>query len=308
MAISPSRLKKSILAASAAVGLVLGGSAFAQGASELNTTWGGYVVCVDKTTGDMNLRWAETCPVGSTTKVFGARGMRGFTGATGATGATGPAGADGIDGINGTNGVDGAPGANGTNGLDGAPGSNGTNGVDGMVGPQGPAGADATQDFIFFNADDFAGPAVQEVYTAGYRRDVLVLPPGTNTASLAPLVIPTTWKSFTYLKMEVFYRTTSDASTQIAFWVGLEGRDSGATPDSASSVPLDSTPDGTSGIQVATRNIFATMGSFATSPFFELYVERSGSSDSNTGDIQVLGVKLSPITNLCPANFNRAAC
>lgn len=290
---SASRLKKSILASAAAVGLVLGGSAFAQGASELNTSWGGYVVCIDKISGDMKLRWDETCPAGYTTKLFGARGLRGFTGETGATGATGAAGANGVDGTNGTN---------------------GTNGVDGAVGPAGPAGIDATQESIWVPASQFvdsvaASKVIRPVQS--YNHEVLDLPSGFNFTYAAPIVLPSTWSDKTSLKAVIYYMTDDDNASTWTLEAAVDGYKYGDALRYDRNGEFIIAPDSTvapGGLQMAEVNLFVVNNPEQGGELFTLDIGRWSTAENLNAHIYVLGVKLSPISNVCPANFTKAVC
>jgi Collagen triple helix repeat (20 copies) len=72
----------------------------------------------------------------------GSNGANGPNGANGANGAEGAKGTNGINGANGLNGAEGAKGTNGSNGANGANGPNGANGVDGTNGTDGANGTD----------------------------------------------------------------------------------------------------------------------------------------------------------------------
>ena len=81
--------------------LIVGGVG-AQAAGLLNTSSGGYLVCVDSKTKVVTHPGTKKCPRGSKKLVLGAQGIPGVKGLTGATGATGAAGATGATGAAGS--------------------------------------------------------------------------------------------------------------------------------------------------------------------------------------------------------------
>jgi len=149
--------------------LIVGGVG-AQAAGLLNTSSGGYLVCVNSKTKIVTHPGTSTCPKGSKKLVLGAQGVAGADGVTGAAGLSGKDGAAGKDGKTLWNGVKdpestwGAPGdmfINATSkvlfgpknldgswpagvamvGAQGATGLTGATGVAGPSGPQGPGGS-----------------------------------------------------------------------------------------------------------------------------------------------------------------------
>ena len=88
------------------------GGVGAQATGLLNTSSGGYLVCVNSKTKVVTHPGTSSCPKGSKKLVLGAQGAAGAIGLTGATGAQGPGGASGGSGPAGATG---AAGANGTN-------------------------------------------------------------------------------------------------------------------------------------------------------------------------------------------------
>ena len=158
--------------------LIVGGVG-AQATGLLNTSSGGYLVCVKSTTKVVTHPGTSSCPKGSKKLVLGAQGAAGTNGLTGATGLSGRDGSDGKDGKTLWNGVKdpestwGAPGdmfinsvtktlfgpkdvttgwpagvsmvgPAGAAGPAGATGAQGPGGASGGSGPAGPAGANGT--------------------------------------------------------------------------------------------------------------------------------------------------------------------
>ncbi len=145
--------------------LIVGGVG-AQAAGLLNTSSGGYLVCVNSKTKVVTHPGTSSCPKGSKKLVLGAQGPTGPIGLTGATGLSGKDGAAGKDGKTLWNGVKdpestwGAPGDMfinsvtktlfGPKNLDGTwpvgvsmigpAGERGPIGLTGATGPQGPGG------------------------------------------------------------------------------------------------------------------------------------------------------------------------
>jgi Protein of unknown function (DUF1566) len=145
--------------------LIVGGVG-AQAAGLLNTSSGGYLVCVNSKTKVVTHPGTSTCPKGNKKLVLGAQGVAGVDGITGAAGLSGKDGAAGKDGKTLWNGVKdpestwGAPGDMfinsvtktlfGPKNLDGSwpagvsmvgpPGAAGVAGPAGPSGPQGPGG------------------------------------------------------------------------------------------------------------------------------------------------------------------------
>lgn len=165
-------MKRSILAATAAVALAAGGYGLvAAGASIVDVgvqpesggpCLSGYSRNLVNTQGELFAcvgdQWAaqtgvagpgETGPAGANgftgpAGPTGPAGVAGATGSAGAAGPTGPAGAAGPQGITGgtgATGVTGSDGANGADGVDGMDGIDGANGADGATGPTGATGA-----------------------------------------------------------------------------------------------------------------------------------------------------------------------
>lgn len=95
--------------------LILGSTAFAIGA--LNTSEGGYLLCVNDSTKVITFPSSKKCPKGSTGLVLGAQGI---PGAQGAKGDKGDVGATGLDGPKGETGLVGPAGINGINGAKGS--------------------------------------------------------------------------------------------------------------------------------------------------------------------------------------------
>ena len=143
--------------------LIVGGVG-AQAAGLLNTSSGGYLVCVNSKTKVVTHPGTSTCPKGNKKLVLGAQGVAGVDGITGAAGLSGKDGAAGKDGKTLWNGVKdpestwGAPGDMfinsvtktlfGPKNLDGSwpagvsmVGPAGATGVAGPAGATGPAGA-----------------------------------------------------------------------------------------------------------------------------------------------------------------------
>ena len=147
------KTRKSTLAAATVVALTLTGlgvSAIAATSAQNNAATG-YVVCVSKTTGDMRLRTASTCPRGFTTKVFGAKGPAGTNGAAGANGA---------DGAQGAAGPEGAQGSQGEVGPVGELGPKGDIGEQGIQGEQGAPGLDGSAASVFTGSVYRWGPSL----------------------------------------------------------------------------------------------------------------------------------------------------
>ena len=146
--------------------LIVGGVG-ARATGLLNTSSGGYLVCVNSTTKVVTHPGTSTCPKGNKKLVLGAQGVAGSNGLTGAAGLSGKDGSDGKDGKTLWNGLKdpeggwGAPGDMfinattkvlfGPKNLDGTwpvgvsmvgpAGSAGAAGLTGSVGPQGPGGS-----------------------------------------------------------------------------------------------------------------------------------------------------------------------
>ena len=143
--------------------LIVGGVG-AQATGLLNTSSGGYLVCVNSTTKVVTHPGTSNCPKGSKKLVLGAQGAAGTNGLTGAAGLPGKDGTDGKDGKTLWNGVKdpestwGAPGDMfinsvtktlfGPKNLDGTwpagvsmVGPKGDQGLTGLTGAQGPVGA-----------------------------------------------------------------------------------------------------------------------------------------------------------------------
>ena len=143
--------------------LIVGGVG-AQAAGLLNTSSGGYLVCVNSKTKVVTHPGTSTCPKGNKKLVLGAQGAAGAIGLTGAAGLSGKDGAAGKDGKTLWNGVKdpesiwGAPGDMfinsvtktlfGPKNLDGTwpvgvsmVGPAGATGATGLTGAQGPGGA-----------------------------------------------------------------------------------------------------------------------------------------------------------------------
>jgi hypothetical protein len=142
--------------------LIVGGLG-AQATGLLNTSSGGYLVCVNSTTKVVTHPGTSTCPKGNKKLVLGAQSIAGANGSTGAAGLSGKDGRDGQDGKTLWNGVKdpestwGAPGDMfinattktlfGPKNLDGSwpagvsmVGPAGATGVAGPAGPSGPQG------------------------------------------------------------------------------------------------------------------------------------------------------------------------
>lgn len=143
--------------------LIVGGAG-AQATDLLNTSSGGYLVCVNSTTKVVTHPGTTSCPKGSKKLVLGAQGAAGAIGLTGATGLSGSDGTNGKDGKTLWNGTTdpastwGAPGDMFINSvtktlfgpkdlITGWPqgvsmvGPKGDQGLTGLTGAQGPAGA-----------------------------------------------------------------------------------------------------------------------------------------------------------------------
>ena len=84
--------------------LIVGGVG-AQATGLLNTSSGGYLVCVNSKTKVVTHPGTSTCPKGNKKLVLGAQGLQGVPGLTGATGLSGKDGAAGKDGKTLWNGV-----------------------------------------------------------------------------------------------------------------------------------------------------------------------------------------------------------
>ena len=158
--------------------LIVGGVG-AQATGLLNTSSGGYLVCVNSKTNVVTYPGTSNCPKGSKKLVLGAQGAAGTNGLTGATGLSGRDGSDGKDGKTLWNGVKdpestwGAPGdmfinsvtktlfgpkdlttgwpagvsmvgPAGAAGPAGATGAQGPGGASGGSGPAGAAGSNGT--------------------------------------------------------------------------------------------------------------------------------------------------------------------
>jgi len=152
--------------------LIVGGVG-AQAAGLLNTSSGGYLVCVNSKTKVVTHPGTSTCPKGNKKLVLGAQGVAGVDGITGAAGLSGKDGTNGKDGKTLWNGVKdpestwGAPGDMFINsvtktlfgpkdlttgwpvgvsmvGPAGAAGAQGPGGPSGGSGPAGAAGANGT--------------------------------------------------------------------------------------------------------------------------------------------------------------------
>jgi len=141
----------SIVLASAALFVVLGGSAVAaNGLIHAGDIAPGAVTSRAIKSGAVeprNLSAATRALLVGGTGSAGAKGESGSSGSSGTNGPVGPNGVKGADGVNGTNGANGANGPNGANGAEGAKGSNGvdgTNGANGANGANGPNGANGT--------------------------------------------------------------------------------------------------------------------------------------------------------------------
>ena len=146
--------------------LLIGGVSV-QAAGVLNTSSGGYLVCVNSKTKVVTHPGTSTCPKGNKKLVLGAQGVAGVDGLTGATGLNGKDGRDGKDGKTLWNGVKdpestwGAPGDMFINSVTktlfgpkelttgwpagvsmvGPKGDQGPIGLTGATGPQGPGGS-----------------------------------------------------------------------------------------------------------------------------------------------------------------------
>jgi hypothetical protein len=146
--------------------LIVGGVG-AQATGLLNTSSGGYLVCVNSKTKVVTHPGTSSCPKGSKKLVLGAQGAAGTNGLTGATGLSGRDGSDGKDGKTLWNGVKdpestwGAPGDMFINSVTktlfgpkdfttgwpagvsmvGPQGAQGPIGLTGPAGPQGPGGS-----------------------------------------------------------------------------------------------------------------------------------------------------------------------
>jgi hypothetical protein len=136
----------SIVIASAALFLALGGSALAaRGLIEASDIAPGAVTSKAIRSGAVEPRAlsASTRALleGGGQGATGAKGDTGLNGTSGTNGANGPNGANGAEGAKGTNGTD---GANGLNGAEGAKGTSGSNGANGANGPNGANGVDGT--------------------------------------------------------------------------------------------------------------------------------------------------------------------
>jgi hypothetical protein len=139
------------------------GGVGAQATGLLNTSSGGYLVCVNSTTKVVTHPGTSSCPKGSKKLALGAQGAAGAIGLTGAAGLSGRDGTDGKDGKTLWNGVKdpestwGAPGDMfinsvtktlfGPKNIDGTwpagvsmVGPKGDQGLTGATGPQGPGG------------------------------------------------------------------------------------------------------------------------------------------------------------------------
>ncbi len=115
----------SIVLASAALFIALGGTAFA--ASGLIQA--GEIAPGAVTSKAIRAGAVEPKDLSTSTRALLEAGAHGETGPGGSNGANG---ANGPNGANGTNGID---GTDGSNGVDGAKGSNGTNGTNGTIAP-----------------------------------------------------------------------------------------------------------------------------------------------------------------------------
>jgi len=95
--------------------LLIGGVSV-QAAGVLNTSSGGYLLCVNSKTKVVTHPGTSTCPKGSKKLVLGAQGPAGAIGLTGATGVAGPSGPQGPGG-SGPAGPQGPAGAAGSSGI-----------------------------------------------------------------------------------------------------------------------------------------------------------------------------------------------
>jgi hypothetical protein len=139
----------SIVIASAALFLALGGSALAaQGLIQAGNIAPGAVTSKAIRSGAVQPRAlsASTRALleGGGQGAAGAKGDTGLNGTSGTNGANGPNGANGAEGAKGTNGINGANGANGPNGANGVDGTNGTDGANGTDGINGTNGTNGT--------------------------------------------------------------------------------------------------------------------------------------------------------------------
>ena len=253
--------------------LIVGGVG-AQATGLLNTSSGGYLVCVDSKTKVVTHPGTSTCPKGSKKLILGAQGPAGTNGLTGAAGLPGRDGTDGKDGKTLWNGVKdpestlGAPGdmfINSTTktlfgpknldgtwpagvamvGPQGATGLTGATGVAGPSGPQGPAGATGPA-----GADGASGIAITQLSICGASGTSLckvgVQGPGGGTIFFVDY--NDLYAGFNYLEAaptscESDPKTWASANTDVTAARGWAGRAVGAGPANTAAIKAVFTTD-----------------------------------------------------------------
>ena len=243
--------------------LIVGGVG-AQATGLLNTSSGGYLVCVNSKTKVVTHPGTSTCPKGNKKLVLGAQGLQGVPGLTGATGLSGKDGAAGKDGKTLWNGTAdpvstwGAPGDMFINsvtktlfgpknldgswpagvvmvGAQGATGLTGATGVAGPSGPQGPGGSGSAGAMGPAGAAGSSGLAITQLSICGADGTSLckvgVQGPGGGTIFFVDYndIYPT----FNYLEAaptscESASKTWSSANTAVTAARGWAGRAVGA--------------------------------------------------------------------------------
>jgi hypothetical protein len=248
------------------------GGVGAQAAGLLNTSSGGYLVCVNSKTKVVTHPGTSACPKGSKKLVLGAQGVAGVDGVTGAAGLSGKDGAAGKDGKTLWNGVKdpestwGAPGDMfinsvtktlfGPKNLDGswpvgvsmvgpagATGLTGATGVAGPSGPQGPGGSGPAGATGPAGAAGSSGIAITQLSICGVSGTSLckvgVQGPGGGTIFFVDY--NDQYAGFNYLEAaptscESASKTWSSANTAVTAARGWAGRAVGAGPANTTAI------------------------------------------------------------------------
>ena len=240
--------------------LIVGGVG-AQAAGLLNTSSGGYLVCVNSKTKIVTHPGTSTCPKGNKKLVLGAQGVAGADGVTGAAGLSGKDGAAGKDGKTLWNGVKdpestwGAPGDmfinSVTKTLFGPKDlTNGWPAGVSMVGPQGPGGSGSAGATGPAGAAGSSGIAITQLSICGAGETSLckvgVQGPGGGTIFFVDYndIYPT----FNYLEAaptscESTSKTWSSANTDVTAARGWAGRAVGAGPANTAAIKAVFTSD-----------------------------------------------------------------
>jgi hypothetical protein len=242
--------------------LIVGGVG-AQAAGLLNTSSGGYLVCVNSKTKVVTHPGTSTCPKGNKKLVLGAQGVAGVDGITGAAGLSGKDGTNGKDGKTLWNGVKdpestwGAPGDMfinsvtktlfGPKNLDGSwpagvsmvgpPGAAGVAGPAGPSGPQGPGGgsgpAGATGATGATGASGVAAPIVTGANCIGTKCTYKIGDTGPGGGIIFFVDYNDIYPTFNYLEAaptscESALKTWSSANTDVTAARGWAARAVGA--------------------------------------------------------------------------------